>query len=230
MPQAQQAALRDTMFWSADMRRAFAAPAEVFAVARTLSPDIVVLSDDGGLPDLERLLGDLRHDPATHDAIVVVIDAGRPPGPLPGHPNALVLPADFSASGDEGAWHAQLEEMLHVRHRREARVVAEFPVDTVVTLLDRGVRRFQTTCVNISSRGMLIETPENLPRSSRVELSFQLAGVAAPIAVVGEIVRTAETADGHKLAGIHFTVIRKEARIGIRDFLRSRRPDGQESV
>ena len=82
------------------------------------------------------------------------------------------------------------------------------------------------TALNISSRGMLLETQEILPRGSRAELGFELSGSPAPtpVAVVGEVVRTAETSDGHKLAGIHFVVVRKDARLAIRDFLRAHRP------
>ena len=75
---------------------------------------------------------------------------------------------------------------------------------------------------------MLLETPALLPRGARAELVFRLS-TPADVAVVGEVVRTAETADGKKLAGIHFVVVRKDARLAIRDFLRAQRPAGSEA-
>jgi hypothetical protein len=78
---------------------------------------------------------------------------------------------------------------------------------------------------------MLLEAREALPRGARLELTFDLpqpGGAPVSVALIGEVVRTAETADGRRFAGVHFTVVRKEARLAIRDFLRQQRPAGDE--
>ena len=225
IPEELQARLQNTLFWRSDMRRTAAVPTEVFAVARTLSPDLILLSDEE--PERVReLLEQLRREPVTHDAIVILLShAPDPQSAWERSGASIVLPASFSDSGEEAPWHARLEELLNLRQRRETRVLAEFPVQGDLTATGQPARPLKAVALNISSRGMLLETPETLPRGARAELVFKLD---SDVAVVGEVVRTAETADGRRLAGIHFVVVRKDARIAIRDFLRAHRPAGAD--
>ena len=228
LPEQERSRLEGTLFARADMRRTMAEPSEVFAIARTLGPDLILLSAAGGLDGVKDLVEQLRREPVTHDAIVIVVlgagDVGATVrGSLERAGVGLVLPHGFSESVAEVPWAARLEELLHLRQRREARVLAEIPVQAVITPEGSPPRPLTATCLNLSSRGMLMETPELLPRGARAELSFRATPTTAAIEVVGEVVRTAETADGRRLAGVHFVVVRKEARLAIRDLLRSER-------
>jgi hypothetical protein len=224
IPETDQAQLEHTLFWRADMRRSFATPRDAFGVARTLSPDLIILADGA---ETRQTLEQLRREPVTHDTIVILLGA-TPDATTTGPDSAslVLLPPNFGEAGETAPWHKRLEQMLHLRQRRETRVLAEFPVHALLAQFGADARRVEATALNISSRGMLLDTPELLPRNSRAELTFELSGSGAPtpVAIVGEIVRTAETADGHKLAGIHFVVVRKDARLAVRDFLRAHRP------
>jgi hypothetical protein len=223
IPKELQPRLQTTVFWREDMRRTLAAPAEVFAVARTLSPDLIVLSDDGDAARVRDVLEQLRREPVTHDAIVILLTSADDPQSAWDRSGAsIVLPTTFSDAGEQAPWHLKLEELLNLRQRRETRVLADLPARATFAVPGGGPKTVAAMALNISSRGMLLETPELLPRGTRAELSFKLG--STDVAVVGEIVRTAETADGHKLAGVHFVVVRKEARLGIRDYLRAQRP------
>jgi hypothetical protein len=225
LPEKDRPRLEHTLFSRADMRPTVSDAADVFSVARTLSPDLILIDDRGGPPAVKDLLEQLRREPVTHDVILIVILAdGASAAPYEQAGVSIVLPHEFATAGEHAPWHARLETLLNLRQRRENRVLAEFPVDATLTVAGTAPRAVRATALNISSRGILLETPEVLPRGARAELSFKPSPASAPIAIVGEVVRTAETADGHKLAGVHFVVVRKEARLAVRDFLRSHRP------
>jgi hypothetical protein len=219
--------LEQSFFWRADMRRTNATPAEVFNVARTLGPDVIIVMPAGD--GAAEVLDSLRREPVTRDSIVVVLsDHPDQAASLEAKGANLVLPPNFSASGEDAPWHRKLEELLRLRQRRESRVIAEFPVDLWLT--QGGARRqVKAQGLNLSSRGILIETPDVLPLQARVDLQFTAGKGLPEVSVVGEVVRGAETADKRHLAGVHFVVVRKDARIAVRDTLRALRPEGQET-
>jgi hypothetical protein len=225
LPEQERSHLHRTLFGRADMRPTVAEPAEVFAVARTLGPDLVLVSGAAGEAGIKDLIEHLRREPVTHDSIVIVVlPAGGSSRPFETAGAGLVLPHDFAdAAGDDVPWAERLEQLLHLRQRREARVLTDLRVQATIQVGGAGPRDLQATCLNISSRGMLLETPDALPLSARAELTFSTGAGATAIALVGEVVRTATTADGRSLAGIHFVVVRKEARLAIRDLLRAER-------
>jgi hypothetical protein len=228
VPTELQGRLQKSIFWRSDMRRTFAAPAEVYAVARTLGPDVIIVMPDGPTPDVHGVLQQLRREVVTRDSIVVVLSEQ----PVQSSPSLtenganVVLPYDFAEAADESSsWSARLEELLRLKQRRENRVIADFPA-----LLWIGAgsarRRVEARTLNLSSRGVLLDVPEALPLHSKVDLQFRARPDVPEVSVVGEVVRTAETADRRKLAGVHFVVVRKEARLAIRDTLRALRPPG----
>src|SRR5688572_16774076 len=191
------------------MRRTVSEPGDVFAVARTLSPDLILVDDAAGPVRIKDLVEQLRREPVTHDAIlIVVLGQGVAAGDFEATGASLVLPYEFVDGGDDAPWHERLEALLHIRQRREIRVLAEFPVTAQVTPPGQPPRSVKATALNTSSRGMLLETPEALPPGARAELAFKPAPEIPEIAIVGEVVRSAETADGRKLAGVHFVVVR----------------------
>jgi hypothetical protein len=226
IPEEQAQRLERTLFWRADMRRSASALSEVFSVARTLSPDLILLSDDAGATPVLELLEQLRREPVTHDAIVIVLvkdENARVVFERAGV--SLVLPWSFSEAGDDAPWRKRLEELLNLRERGETRVIADFPVVALIVAPGASARKAEAIALNVSSRGMLLEARESFPRGARIELTFRLPKAeGVDVALIGEIVRTAETADGRQFAGVHFTVVRKEARLAIRDFLRAQRP------
>ena len=225
VPDQDRPRLERTLFWRSDMRRTMAESADVFSVARTLSPDIVLVDDARGPEFIQELVDQLRREPVTHDTILIVLLG--PQGAAGAYERAgasLVLPPDFVDGGEEAPWQERLEALLNLRQRRENRVLAEFPVRATIAAAGGPPRVVEAVALNVSSRGMLLETPDTLPRGARAELTFKPAPQIPEIALVGEVVRTAETADGRRLAGVHFVVVRKDARLAVRDFLRLQRP------
>jgi hypothetical protein len=225
VPAEQQRHLERSFFWRSDMRRTVASPAEIFSVARTLGPDVIVVAPE--VAELESTMARIRQDVATRDSVVVVLcdDAGDL---VTEDPAALILPTDFDeADADQPEpWHERVEELLRVRRRRDTRVTAEFEVD--VWRGDGAARKqVKARAMNLSSRGVLLALAEPLELTTRLEIAFSAAAGLPLVSVVGEIVRIAETADGRWLAGIHFVVVRKDARIAIRDTLRALRPEGE---
>jgi hypothetical protein len=220
--------LERSFFWRADMRRTFAAPAEMLAVARTLGPDVILVTSAGS-PDVANTLAQIRQEAATRDSVIVILQGEGESAALVAPDDAtVVLPADFDrADNDQPApWHERVEALLSVRRRRDTRVVAEFDVEF---WSGEGTARRQrrARALNLSSRGVLLTLPEAMEPSTRLEITFTAGSGLPQVSVVGEAVRVADTADHQWLAGIHFVVVRKDARLAIRDTLRALRPPSE---
>jgi hypothetical protein len=223
VPNEVQTRLQGTFFWRSDMRRTLAQPDEILPVARTLGPDVILVL--AGPPDRTRaIIDEIRNEAVTRDSVVVVLS--ERPDELAdlktgAGPN-LILPQDFG-DGEGAPWHDRVEALLQVRRRRETRVSTEFPVD--VWIEQPGPRqKLSARGLNLSSRGVLLELTSSIAPATRLEVTFVAAKGLPEISVVGEVVRVAKTADERVLAGVHFVVVRKDARLAIRDTLRALRP------
>jgi hypothetical protein len=227
VPTSQHARLQGTFFWRSDMRRTFATPGEILSVARTLGPDLIIVMPDGPSTQVRDVIDEIRREPVTRDSVVVVLSE-RPEdvaGLESGGGANVVLPQDFGDGGDAAPWHQRVEGLLQVRRRRETRVSTEFDVN--VWLGEPGAanrRRVAARGLNLSSRGILLELREEMSAGLRLDLTFRAAPGLPEISVIGELVRVAKTADERQLAGVHFVVVRKDARLAIRDTLRALRP------
>jgi hypothetical protein len=223
--------LRRTFLWRADMSRTFAKPAEVFGVARTLGPDVIIVMPDGPLEAVSTVIQNLRGETVTRDSVIVVLsDKPDEVLVLESSGASLILPYDF-ADGDRSPWHQRVEALMRIRRRRETRVSVEFSVDVWRGEPGLPGRAHQAARgLNLSSRGLLLELVEPEPVGTRLELTFVAQAGLPTVSVIGEVVRAASTADGRFLAGIHFVVVRKEARLAIRDTLRALRPPGAEEA
>ncbi len=224
VPPPLHSRIEGTFFWRADMRRTVARLEEVFGIARTLGPDLIIVLPDSPLDQVRALIENLGRDAVTRECVTVILsDKPEEASSLERGGASLVLPYGFADS--EVPWHERVEALLRVRRRREVRVTADFPVTVWVGAPGGGNRiRLNARGLNLSSRGLLLDLPEKIASGSKVDLDFS-AGTGLPqISVIGEIVRTAETAEGRRFAGVHFVVVRKEARLAIRDTLRALRP------
>jgi hypothetical protein len=226
VPPEQRQRLERSFFWRADLRRTLALPADLLSVARTLGPDLIIVMSDGPVPEVQATLDQIRQDAATRDSVVVILS--RTPVEVAAFAQSgpsLVLPYDFDESDVGSApWHARVEELLRMRSRRETRVVSEFDVEV---WFGEGALRRQRPArgLNLSSRGILLALAEPILVGTRVDIAFVAAAGLPQVSVVGEVVRSAETADPRWLAGVHFVVVRKDSRLAIRDTLRALRPD-----
>jgi c-di-GMP-binding flagellar brake protein YcgR len=113
-------------------------------------------------------------------------------------------------------WDAWIEELLHVPRRRDARV----PVSIAVwSHTAPGTDPARGVSLNISVKGMLLETAEPLDIGSKLDLTFTLPGGTA-LRVVGQVVREDPAGeDGLSRLGIEFLILRDGARERIRGYV-----------
>jgi c-di-GMP-binding flagellar brake protein YcgR len=113
-------------------------------------------------------------------------------------------------------WDAWIEELLHVPRRRDARV----PVTIAVwSHTAPGSDPVRATSLNISVKGMLLETAAPLDVGSKLDLSFTLPGPGGAVRAVGQVVRE-NTSDGQPAhLGVEFLILRDGARERIRAYV-----------
>jgi c-di-GMP-binding flagellar brake protein YcgR len=113
-------------------------------------------------------------------------------------------------------WDAWIEELLSVPRRRDARV----PVSIAVwSHTAPGSEPARGLSVNISVKGMLLETTEGLDVGAKLDLTFTLPG-GAPIRAVGQVVREHAGLDGGPpRLGVEFLILRDGARDRIRVYV-----------
>lgn len=188
-------------------------PSIVQRTASGLHPHLVVIQDqpaDGA----EELVRQLKHTPETRRAYVVVILPATARGAeiaLRRAGASLAIPEPF----DPLVWDDSLEELLAQPRRRDVHLPARFVVwPEPREAAQRG------TAVNLSVRGMLLETQQPLSLGSTLEVSFELPG-GAPSEVVGQVVRESPVAPEAHQYGVDFIVLRGNARGHIHAFVES---------
>jgi c-di-GMP-binding flagellar brake protein YcgR len=114
-------------------------------------------------------------------------------------------------------WDAWIEELLHVPRRRDARV----PVSIAVwSHTAPGSDPGRGTSVNVSVKGMLLETAEPLDIGAKLDLTFTLPGGGGSVRAVGQVVREEPSPDGGPpRLGVEFLILRDGARDRIRSFV-----------
>ena len=213
-PSNEVSGLSRTVLWRHDVERLFAArPDEGLEAIRNCRPGLVILS--GGAHDaMMRTVQAIRADPdirrvslaVMRDAVSLEEDVAlRRAGA-----NAILAGA---ITPDE--WDARLEELLHVPRRREARVPVCFAVWNYHAV---GYPPTEGTSINLSTRGMLLETTETLDRGCRLDLSFRLPCEHLDLQVVAQNVRD-EVVEGRTRYGLEFLILRDPARDRIRGFV-----------
>jgi hypothetical protein len=125
------------------------------------------------------------------------------------------------ANGASGP--AKLGPESGLGQRSEGRVAADFPVEVRLGSTGAVQWRWLAQAVDLSSRGMLIEVPELLPLRTRLDLAFRPLPNGLEVSMVGEVVRSTVDEADRRLVGVCFVVVRKEARLAMRDALRALR-------
>jgi c-di-GMP-binding flagellar brake protein YcgR len=113
-------------------------------------------------------------------------------------------------------WDAWIEELLHVPRRRDARV----PVNIAVwSHTAPGTDPGRGTTLNISVKGMLLETTEFLDIGSKIDLTLTLPG-GGVVRAVGQVVREDPPGEDEVARlGIEFLILRDGARERIRHYV-----------
>src|SRR5207245_11033811 len=73
--------------------------------------------------------------------------------------------------------------------------------------------------VDISVKGMLLETDEPVEVGTKLDLSFRLPGDPTDLRVVAQVIRQEPGEDGRARTGVEFVIVREAVRERIRAFV-----------
>jgi CheY-like chemotaxis protein len=214
-PKDLSAQLGQTVLWRQGIERLFAHNSRTgLELARQLLPNLIV-ADAVQLPDTPELLQSLRRDEATRRISLAAIPASSTPAAEEALRRAganLVLPTPL----EPGLWDPRLEELLDVPPRREARLRASFQLWCRADPQDE---LHEAVVLNISVRGMLIETREPLPIGSTVDLRLSLPGDGGPLPLIGLVVRSSASQPERFYGGVQFLILRDQVKDRIRSYI-----------
>jgi hypothetical protein len=200
-----------TVLYRTDVeRQQVADTAAALENARSRPPNVVVVRDEN--PDAtQALIRRLKEGPETRRASVVVLSRkGTDETYLKRAGASLVIAPPI----DPFTWDDRLEELLSEPRRRDVRIPARFVVwPRPLEAHSEGV------ALNVSVRGMLLETRAPLQVGTTLELTFELPGNGAPTQVVGQVVRQAPSLSEALLYGIDFIILRGDSRSRIHAFV-----------
>jgi len=207
--------LERTIVWRSDVERVFAPGIEgAFDTARQVLPKLVIL--DGGaqeqaLETLRRFRGDgvtrkMSLAVLRQTATVPEVEALRRAG-------ANVV---FAGEALPYLWDAWLEELLEVPRRRVARVPLKLDV---WSRFDPSDAPLLGTIVDISVKGMLLETVRPIEVGTKLDLSFRLPAEPTDLRVVAQVIRQETGEEGRARMGVEFLIVRETVRGRIRAFV-----------
>ena len=209
------AVLERTVVWRSDVQRLFAPDlAGAFQAACNTLPKLVIL--DGAPQDqVVEILHRFRADGLTRKMSLAVLrqSATVPEVEALRRAGANVV---FSGEALPYLWDAWLDELLEVPRRRVVRVPVRLDVWS----------RFEATAepllgslVDISVKGMLLETAEPIEVGTKLDLSFRLPGDPTDLRVVAQVIRQEAGEEGRTRAGVEFVIVREVVRERIRAFV-----------
>lgn len=206
--------LSSTILWRSEVDRVFAAADDGLDRIQAIRPDLVIVAGEDTAASLA-LLGQIRGDARTRTVSVGVV---RRNVTLDEETQLRRAGANVIFGGQvvPYLWDAWIEELLQVPRRRDARV----PVSIAVwSHTAPGSDPGRGTSLNISVKGMLLETTEVLDVGSKLDLTFTLPG-GGPVRAVGQVVREEPSPDGGPpRLGVEFLILRDGARERIRSFV-----------
>jgi hypothetical protein len=203
--------LGHTLLWRGEVERVLASkPEEARMMAVAAKPDLVLVDRD--LPWCERFVSGLREDPATRGLSIAVIARGElDPAEvalLEAGANAILrVPA-----GDD--WDQRLHDLLHVPARQDVRLAVQFDVEATFGASETAVHG---TAVNLSARGLLLESPVPLRLGDDLAMSLALPDPWGTVSCPGRVVREA----GPGRSGVALGALEVPARQVIEAFVKS---------
>ncbi len=189
-------------------------PEHTFDAIRTSRPDLVILGQTDG-QDTCALLRRIRADPGTRTVQIAAITrmsaTQHEEDDLRRGGANVVLSAEMVPDMSEES----IDRLLDVPLRREARVPVRFVVWSHVGPDNPPV---EGESINVSVRGLLLQTPEPVDVGSKLELSFRLPDDEVEIRAVGKAVREHPWGGGKQI-GVEFLILRDAARDRIRKYV-----------
>jgi PAS domain S-box-containing protein len=184
---------------------------EAQEAARTLRPRLVVI-DAATIRPATALVHTLREDPLTRDTSIAVL-AGRRGLREAGALRAAGANAVLARPVEAALWDSRLRQFLSVPTRR--------PLSVSVRLRawSGGVSAasFEGRALNVSPRGMLVETARPIAVGTKLDVEFLLPGTTQATRLLGEAIRTEWKARSAR-TGIEFLVVPDEARPALMAF------------
>jgi CheY-like chemotaxis protein len=205
-----------TILWRSDIERVIASdPQSAFEAAISLRPNLAVMDGSDGKATVA-LIERLRQEPLTRGASVAVLSRGASGADEEALRRAganVVLRGPV----DPRLWDSRLEELLDLPRRREARIPVRFGVWSRSA---PGTEALEGVGLNISVRGMLLETPEPVDVGINLVLALALPGESEPLNAVGLVVQMmGASGGGRPRSRIEFLLLRGDARERIRAFI-----------
>ena len=189
-------------------------PENAFEAIRTSRPDLVILGETEG-NDTCALLRRIRADPATRNVSLAVISRVPPSqaeeAELRRAGANVVLTGEMVPDMSEES----IDQLLDVPLRREARMTVRFVVWSHVGPDNPPM---EGRSLNVSVRGLLLQTPEPVDIGSKLELTFRLPDDDVEIRAVGKAVREHPWGEGKQI-GVEFLILRDAARDRIRAYV-----------
>lgn len=198
-----------TALWRDDVERQVVASAvETLVRAAATNPHLIVI--DSALPEAEQLINDLRDHPATRSTSIAVLARGEfaisELELMEAGANAILrLPADAE-------WNDRLAVLMSVAPRRAARLAVTLQFEAAEG--DR-ITTVAGTVLNLSERGMLVETDLELPVGTDMDFKIHLRDIAQPLVGCGQIVRQ----QGPRRCGVHFYGLEADGLERVRRFV-----------
>jgi len=207
--------LGQTVLWRGDVERVWVKePSQALPVAAELTPSLVVV-DGADSTEASYLTRSIRFHEATRSTAVAVLDRSltfEAEAALLSAGATVVLPVPV----DPLLWDRRLEELVNVPPRREARIPVRF---AAWSRQGPNHEEIEGVCLNLSLRGMLLETKVAPPLGTKLDIDFRLPGDRNPVRVVGQVVRHAGMVDGRYRSGIAFVILRGGSRSRIGTFV-----------
>jgi DNA-binding response OmpR family regulator len=207
--------LGKTILWRSDIERLFAPSGEAGVdLARSRTPGLVVL-DGIDIPKTLSVVRELRGLTETRHMSVAVLarSASRAEEEDLRRAGANLV---LAGAVNPVLWDDRLEELLDVPPRREIRIPVRFDVWSHFAPESE---RLSALALNISVRGVLLETDEAVARGTTLELTFSLPGDSQPLQAVAQVVREGEIQDGKPRYGLEFLILKRAVRARIEDFV-----------
>lgn len=175
--------LKKTLLWRDDVERQIVHQAQD-VLTRAVPPLPNLLLIDGKAPGGERLVQELRANAATRGLSIAVLARGEfspnELGLMAAGANAILrLPVDRD-------WDDRLATLMSVAPRRAARLAVSLQFEA------EGGYEVQTvagTVLNLSERGMLVETDAALGVGTDIDFKIHLQDRPAPLAGRGHVIR-----------------------------------------
>jgi CheY-like chemotaxis protein len=209
--------LRRTALWRCDIERVWVGSNdEAFSKAASLQPRLLILQTEDG-DDALALIRRLRLDGATARLPVIVLSREKTDDAREFDLLRAGASAVFSMGAGPDALNPALERLLGVAPRRAPRAAVRFEV------WGRNVREEDLQlgwCLNLSARGLLLETEAPLAVGTHLAFRFDLPGGRGVIRGVCQVVRAALREEGY-LSGVEFLVIQGDGRERLAAFIES---------